>query len=77
MAKQAASAFVKRTLDRCHMYEETGKSCFSESLFMDMFLSGLSNLNDAQSVDTVTEAESSKPRSPEVRVPGNLLYARF
>lgn len=69
MAKQAASAFVKRTLDRCHMYEETGKSCFSESLFMDMFLSGLSNLNDAQSVDTVTEAESSKPRSPEVRVP--------
>lgn len=44
---------------------------------MDMFLSGLSNLNDAQSVDTVTEAESSKARSTEVRVSGNLFHPRF
>ncbi|ESW26618.1 hypothetical protein PHAVU_003G134300 [Phaseolus vulgaris] len=38
MAKQAALGFVKRTLERCHQFEETGKSCFSDPLFKDMFL---------------------------------------
>lgn len=48
MAKQAALDFVKRTLDRCHEFEVTGKSCFSEPLFRGMFLSGLSHTNDAE-----------------------------
>ncbi|KAL2586854.1 hypothetical protein AAZV13_13G079000 [Glycine max] len=38
MAKQAALGFVKRTLGRCHQFEDTGKSCFSDPLFKDMFL---------------------------------------
>lgn len=47
MAKQAL-AFVKRTLDRCHQFEDTGKSCFSESLFMDMYLASSSQLSTVQ-----------------------------
>ncbi|KAL5768575.1 hypothetical protein ACOSQ2_015358 [Xanthoceras sorbifolium] len=52
MAKQAALAFVKRTLDRCHKFEDTGKSCFSEQLFRDIFLSKYSHLNGRGSLDT-------------------------
>ncbi|KAM1047180.1 hypothetical protein ACFX2C_026572 [Malus domestica] len=40
MAKQAALAFVKRTLDRCDEFKNTGKSCFSEPLYRDILLSG-------------------------------------
>ncbi|CAK9177122.1 unnamed protein product [Ilex paraguariensis] len=60
MAKQAALAFAKRTLERCHEFEETGKSCFSEPLFRDMFLSGSSRLNDAQATKTISDGESGK-----------------
>lgn len=74
MAKQAALAFVKRTLERCHKFEDTGKSCFSEPLFKDLFLSGSSNLNGARLADTTTEGESTKPytciRSLEGRFSG-------
>ncbi|XP_052199332.1 uncharacterized protein LOC127806225 isoform X3 [Diospyros lotus] len=60
MAKQAALAFVKRTLERCQKFEDTGKSCFSEPLFRDMFRSGLSHLNDAQPGDSNADGESGK-----------------
>ncbi|KAK2991087.1 hypothetical protein RJ640_021551 [Escallonia rubra] len=76
MAKQAALAFVKRTLARCQEYEETGKSCFSEPLFKEMFLARSSNLTDAQPVDLSTDGESGKPYvntsgcSMEIRVSG-------
>ncbi|KAL6974570.1 hypothetical protein U1Q18_028754 [Sarracenia purpurea var. burkii] len=60
MAKQAALAFVKRTLDRCQKFEDTGKSCFGEPLFRDMFLSGSSRLNNAQLVDSTADGESGK-----------------
>ncbi|KAA8534812.1 hypothetical protein F0562_029746 [Nyssa sinensis] len=74
MAKQAALAFVKRTLERCQKFEDTGKSCFSEPLFRDMLLPGSSHLNDAQSVDTAADGESGKQyvdtssSSPGIRV---------
>ncbi|XP_052181780.1 uncharacterized protein LOC127794587 isoform X2 [Diospyros lotus] len=60
MAKQAASAFVKRTLGRCQKFETTGKSCFSEPLYRDMFLSGLSHLHHGKSLDSTADDESSK-----------------
>ncbi|XP_057506435.1 uncharacterized protein LOC130789630 isoform X1 [Actinidia eriantha] len=60
MAKLAALAFVKRTLERCQNFEDTGKSCFSEPLFRDMFVSGSSRLNDAQQADSAADGESSK-----------------
>ncbi|XP_023756909.1 uncharacterized protein LOC111905444 isoform X1 [Lactuca sativa] len=64
MAKQLALECVKRTLDRCHEFETTGKSCFSEPLFMDMFLSGLSHFNDntnTQQSPSLTNFDSYPP----------------
>ncbi|XP_058213593.1 uncharacterized protein LOC131325380 isoform X5 [Rhododendron vialii] len=60
MAKQAALAFVKRTLERCQKFEDSGKSCFSETLFRDMFLSSSSRHHDVQLVDHTAVIESSK-----------------
>ncbi|GLT45047.1 hypothetical protein SLA2020_189110 [Shorea laevis] len=51
MVKQAALALVKRTLERCHKFEDTGKSYFSEPLFRDMFLSAFSDKNLPRFVD--------------------------
>ncbi|KAK8535390.1 hypothetical protein V6N12_056909 [Hibiscus sabdariffa] len=61
MVKQSALAFVKRTLDWYHKFEDTGTSCFDEPMLREMFLSGSSRLNGAQSVDTLTDSESGKP----------------
>ncbi|KAG8487560.1 hypothetical protein CXB51_018505 [Gossypium anomalum] len=61
MIKQASLAFVKRTLDRCHKFEDTSRSCFDEPMLRDMFLSGSSHLNGAQSIDSPTDTESGKP----------------
>lgn len=66
MAKQAALAFVKRTLDRCKQYEKTGKSCFSEPLFRDIFLSGTSRR-------TVFEASKGSQQSPSVSLIGQKM----
>ncbi|KAI3714539.1 hypothetical protein L6452_21495 [Arctium lappa] len=52
LAKQTALAFVKRTLERCQEFETTGKSCFTDPLFREMFVSGSSQINDAQLVAT-------------------------
>ncbi|CAL0306966.1 unnamed protein product [Lupinus luteus] len=60
IAKQAALGFVKRALDQCHQFEGTGKSCFKESLFKDMFLAASSQFSIVQQLDGM-EAESSKP----------------
>ncbi|VVB11109.1 unnamed protein product [Arabis nemorensis] len=46
ISKQAAFAFVKRTLERCRQFEETGKSCFSESTFRNILISGLIQIQD-------------------------------
>ncbi|KAK6941351.1 hypothetical protein RJ641_026728, partial [Dillenia turbinata] len=61
VAKQASLLFVQRTLERCHTFEDTRKSCFSEPLFKEMFLSGLSHLNDTQSGEISTDGKSIKP----------------
>ncbi|XP_076920376.1 uncharacterized protein LOC143581486 [Bidens hawaiensis] len=58
MAKQSALDFVKRTLNRCHEFETTGKSCFSEPLFKDVFHSGLSHQNHAE--DDVNHGQQSR-----------------
>lgn len=59
MAKQAALTLVKRTLDRCQEFEVTGKSCFSEPLYKDMFLSAISRLSDRQT-DSNSDGEAAK-----------------
>lgn len=73
MAKQAALAFVKRTLERCRKFEETGKSCFSEPLYRDILLSGFSNINGTQQAEATAEGESSKHYAS--RVSGTYFYA--
>ncbi|KAF2534575.1 hypothetical protein F2Q70_00033286 [Brassica cretica] len=46
ISKQAAFAFMKRTLGRCRQFEETGKSCFSESTFKNILVAGLTQIED-------------------------------
>ncbi|XAR67133.1 hypothetical protein NMG60_11013577 [Bertholletia excelsa] len=75
MAKQAALACVKRTLERCHQFEDTGKSCFGEPSYKDMFISGLSRIGEP--LDTSADGESGRQyastSSPlEVRVSAPL-----
>ncbi|EEF48050.1 hypothetical protein RCOM_1046470 [Ricinus communis] len=78
IAKQAALAFVKRTLERCRTYEDTGKSCFSEPLFRDMFLSRSSHLSGRRSLSTPVDGESGKlyanasSRSLEARISASM-----
>lgn len=38
VSKQLALAFAKRTVARCHKFEEMGRSCFSEPPFRDLIL---------------------------------------
>ncbi|KZV50855.1 hypothetical protein F511_27621 [Dorcoceras hygrometricum] len=57
MAKQAALAFVKRTLERCQEFEATGKSCFDEPFYRDMFLAGVSRFTDEQAPNLNTDNE--------------------
>ncbi|XP_022960944.1 uncharacterized protein LOC111461594 isoform X2 [Cucurbita moschata] len=59
MAKQAALAFVKRTLNRCHKFEDTGKSFFSEPSFREIYSSWSVNPNSERQSDPV-EGESEK-----------------
>lgn len=33
--RQIANAFMKRTLARCHKFDETGKSCFNDPALQD------------------------------------------
>ncbi|XP_030448379.1 uncharacterized protein LOC115671056 [Syzygium oleosum] len=66
MAKQAALAFVKRTLDRCKQYENTGESCFSEPLFRDIFLTGTSRR-------AALEASKSSQQSPSMSLMGQKM----
>ncbi|KAL0333744.1 UNVERIFIED_CONTAM: hypothetical protein Sangu_1530600 [Sesamum angustifolium] len=53
MAKQAALALVRRALERCRGFEATGKSCFGEPLYMEMFLSGVSCLVDGTALTCI------------------------
>ncbi|KAL3642899.1 hypothetical protein CASFOL_013714 [Castilleja foliolosa] len=60
MAKQAVLAFVKRTMERYEEFKLTGKSCFDDPLYKDMFLSGVSRPIDGQPLNSTTDNEYSK-----------------
>ncbi|XP_009390026.2 uncharacterized protein LOC103976520 isoform X5 [Musa acuminata AAA Group] len=50
VSKQLALAFAKRTIARCHRFEETGRSCFSEPTLRDVILSApLHNIDSKHS----------------------------
>lgn len=67
--KQATLAFVRRTLARYRKFEETGTSCFSESVFQDMLVS-VSSRKDA-SADVVDQFTSG--RQSDTSLAGNQL----
>ncbi|KAI3916753.1 hypothetical protein MKX01_004040 [Papaver californicum] len=76
VSKQAAMAFVKRTIARCRKFEDTGKSCFSESALRNIVFSGLVDRIDAKSADAFgaaatsarAHASQSEPRTSGVGV---------
>ncbi|KAL8223285.1 hypothetical protein R6Q57_020684 [Mikania cordata] len=59
IAKQSALDFVKRTLNRCHEFQTTGNSCFSEPLLKEIFHSALSHMKHTE-VDDVIDDRSRK-----------------
>ncbi|KAJ0254215.1 hypothetical protein HA466_0107520 [Hirschfeldia incana] len=64
ISKQAASAFVKRTLERCLQFEETGKSCFSEPEIKDKFISRLATAPaDKEDNPSISTPIGSQPSS--------------
>ncbi|XP_062083040.1 uncharacterized protein LOC133789279 [Humulus lupulus] len=78
--KQVASAFVKRTLNRCLNFEEHGKSCFSDPALQGvLFSSPLSN-NDTKSVECIGSGTASNTCNevsyqPEARGAGGVSCA--
>ncbi|ESQ54260.1 hypothetical protein EUTSA_v10024244mg [Eutrema salsugineum] len=64
ISKQAAFAFVKRTLGRCRQFEETGKSCFSESTFKNILVTGLTQIEDNPAdKEDILSASTPQPSS--------------
>lgn len=59
VAKQAALAFVKRTLDKCQKFDETGKSCFSEASLKERLFSTSSREMDPKQLNDVIEGATS------------------
>ncbi|KAB2065599.1 hypothetical protein ES319_A09G100200v1 [Gossypium barbadense] len=59
VSKQVALAFVKRTLDKCQKFEQTGTSCFSESALQDVMFSVPPCSNEAKSVDCIGSGTAS------------------
>lgn len=55
VAKQAALAFVKRTLDKCQKFDETGKSCFSEASLKERLFCTSSREMDTKLLNEVIE----------------------
>ncbi|CAH2051240.1 unnamed protein product [Thlaspi arvense] len=76
ISKQAALAFVKRTLERCHQFEETGISCFSEPEIKDMFIARLTTAEDTLADKEYNPSTStpigSQPSSSLARIEQNL-----
>ncbi|KAE8691713.1 putative DNA binding protein [Hibiscus syriacus] len=59
VSKQVALAFVKRTVDRCQKFEQTGTSCFSEPALQDIMFSVPPCSNTAKSVDCIGSGTAS------------------
>ncbi|GMJ10702.1 SAGA complex subunit 1 [Hibiscus trionum] len=59
VSKQAALAFVKRTVERCRKFEQTGNSCFSEPALQDIMFSVPPCSNEAKSVDCIGSGTAS------------------
>ncbi|KAL1155242.1 hypothetical protein V6Z11_A08G010900 [Gossypium hirsutum] len=59
VSKQVALSFIKRTLDRCRKFEQTGNSCFSEPALQDIMFSVHPCSNEAKSVEGIGSGTAS------------------
>eukprot|EP01018_Ginkgo_biloba_P012311 Gb_07255 [translate_table: standard] len=59
VAKQAALAFVKRTLAKCRKFDETGRSCFAEASLKERIFCIPSTETDTKLLDDVMEGEAA------------------
>ncbi|KAK8683347.1 hypothetical protein V6N13_039411 [Hibiscus sabdariffa] len=59
VSKPVALAFVKRTVERCRKFEQTGNSCFSEPALQDIMFSVPPCSNEAKSVDCIGSGTAS------------------
>ncbi|XP_065865954.1 uncharacterized protein [Euphorbia lathyris] len=57
--RHTALSFIKRTLDRCEKFEDTGKSCFSEPALQEVMFSTTPCNNDTKSGDCVGSGTAS------------------
>ncbi|KAF9676379.1 hypothetical protein SADUNF_Sadunf09G0132500 [Salix dunnii] len=53
VSRQVALAFIKRTLARCHNFEDTGSSCFNESALQQVIFAAPGCNNNTKSVGCV------------------------
>ncbi|KAL6003343.1 hypothetical protein ACLOJK_023566 [Asimina triloba] len=72
ITKRIVLAFVKRALARCQKFEETGKSCFSELAFKNMFLALSSNSKDTGCVNLTTDGNAANPDSDMPAQPAEI-----
>ncbi|KAI4379556.1 hypothetical protein MLD38_005836 [Melastoma candidum] len=70
MAKQAALSLVKRTVQRCKKYEATGKSCFAEPPYKNIFLNSTSRQSVVPLVEAILEASENSQHSPSLSQKG-------
>ncbi|PIA28278.1 hypothetical protein AQUCO_07200140v1 [Aquilegia coerulea] len=76
VSKQAALAFVKRTIARCRKFEETGKSCFSEPALRDTIFSACTNdakLINVAGANPCVEVHNSQPESRASGIVSRIL----
>ncbi|KAK8514435.1 hypothetical protein V6N12_009141 [Hibiscus sabdariffa] len=59
VSKQVALAFIKRTLDRCKKFEQTGNSCFNEPVLQDVMFSVQPSSNEAKTVECIGSGTAS------------------
>ncbi|GMI74316.1 SAGA complex subunit 1 [Hibiscus trionum] len=59
VSKQVALAFIKRTLDRCRKFEQTGNSCFNEPALQDVMFSVQPSSNEAKTVECIGSGTAS------------------
>ncbi|XP_059665904.1 uncharacterized protein LOC132311813 isoform X2 [Cornus florida] len=66
VSKQAALAFVKRTLAKCRKFEDSGTSCFSEPALRDVIFAAPHRGNEAETL-TCPASEGANDKHPESR----------
>ncbi|XP_038710582.1 uncharacterized protein LOC120005165 isoform X2 [Tripterygium wilfordii] len=69
VSKQVALVFMKRTLARCHRFEDTNKSCFSEPALQDIIFAAPPRANDAESMSCFgfSVSANKKPEDSQVQ----------